>query len=202
MPVTGAIATKQHVVTGQKTYVMAPEDQRGHGRSRELSNTARMLFSLLLAIAMLRLAGAQSAAARKCIEYQPKSCWCAAQEGDWLGNRKLLGRCRAALHIAPQDTPCLCSGLAASSLPRRCLCSPCRFALPADPNKDPIVFPRCAFVDCTFDVARELVCPFAAGGQFVETDSAECPDFMKVSNRVAIACWVFARQQRQCHTRS
>ena len=57
----------------------------------------------------------------------------------------------------------------------------CRFALSADPNKEPIAFPRCSFVDCAFNATAELVCPFAAGGRFVETDSPECPDFMKAS---------------------
>lgn len=55
-----------------------------------------------------------------------------------------------------------------------------RFALQADPAKQPIHFPQCAFVDCKFDVEKELVCPFASGGAFVETERADCPDFMKV----------------------
>lgn len=56
----------------------------------------------------------------------------------------------------------------------------CRFALPADPNKEPIVFPRCAFVDCEFDHTAALICPFASGGSFAVTDNENCPDFMKV----------------------
>lgn len=59
-------------------------------------------------------------------------------------------------------------------------CRAGRFALQADPAKQPIHFPQCAFVDCKFDVAKELVCPFASGGAFVETERADCPDFMKV----------------------
>jgi hypothetical protein len=55
-----------------------------------------------------------------------------------------------------------------------------RFALQADPAKQPIHFPQCAFVDCKFEVEKELVCPFASGGAFVETERADCPDFMKV----------------------
>jgi hypothetical protein len=75
-------------------------------------------------------------------------------------------------------------GLALKSSCRKSrVCVANRFALQADPAKQPIHFPRCAFVDCKFDVEKELVCPFAAGGAFVETQKTGCPDFMKACHR-------------------
>mmetsp|Transcript_3550 Transcript_3550/g.10331 ORF Transcript_3550/g.10331 Transcript_3550/m.10331 type:complete len:816 (-) Transcript_3550:2377-4824(-) len=64
----------------------------------------------------------------------------------------------------------------------------CWFALPSDPDKEPIVFPKCAFHDCEFDHAASLTCPFPSGGTFTKTDRKDCPDFMKIEERKLPTC--------------